>query len=324
MKYAKILLICILLSGVAAASSISQITVQIENSGMVNLNETISLAAGESGESLWIPKDIEKLAVYDSQGPVTYNISEEKDRKIIMLILPKTSERQKDVYVEYSTESAASKNKGIWKLELALSTTASKTIIKIVFPKNSTILNWTSSYRFSLGLDTLYIYPDVNETSFTATYQFVGGDSQVVGDESKSKTPYALYALLLASLIVIVHLTLRRRKTAGDEAKNKAEKTSLVQDASLTKEESLDKPENNPRELKDSVYKMLEDEETKVVDVLKNNLEEEITQAQIYHVTGIPKASLSDIMNRLERRNIIERTKDGRVKWVKLKKWVYK
>ena len=52
--------------------------------------------------------------------------------------------------------------------------------------------------------------------------------------------------------------------------------------------------------------------------------DDEITQAYIYKTTGIPKATLSEIMGRLERRNIIKRRKEGRIKWIRLKQWIFK
>ncbi len=67
---------------------------------------------------------------------------------------------------------------------------------------------------------------------------------------------------------------------------------------------------------------MLEDNERKIVLILQD-AQEEITQATIYNETHIPKATLSDIMKRLEKRNIIKRKQDGRRKWVKLTEWVF-
>jgi uncharacterized membrane protein len=51
--------------------------------------------------------------------------------------------------------------------------------------------------------------------------------------------------------------------------------------------------------------------------------EDEITQAYIYKTTGIPKSSLSDTIKRLEKRNIVDRRKDGRINWIKIKDWVF-
>jgi uncharacterized membrane protein len=76
------------------------------------------------------------------------------------------------------------------------------------------------------------------------------------------------------------------------------------------------------RKIDASVLNMLDESERKVVELIEN-AEGEITQAYIYKSTGIPKASLSDLIKRLEKRNIIERRRDGRTNWINLQEWVF-
>jgi len=76
------------------------------------------------------------------------------------------------------------------------------------------------------------------------------------------------------------------------------------------------------RAVKESILNVLDESEKAVVELLINS-EDEITQAFIYKSTGIPKSSLSDTIKRLEKRNIIERKKEGRTNWLKLKEWVF-
>ena len=75
------------------------------------------------------------------------------------------------------------------------------------------------------------------------------------------------------------------------------------------------------RSVKDSIINVLDENEKKIIKMLEES-SEEITQAYIYKSTGIPKSSLSDTIKRLEKRNIIERKKEGRTNWIKLKDWV--
>ena len=82
------------------------------------------------------------------------------------------------------------------------------------------------------------------------------------------------------------------------------------------------KPRKGVREVKDSIRNVLDETELKVVDMLLK-YEDEITQAYIYKTTGIPKSSLSDTIKRLEKRNVIERKREGRINWIKLKDWVF-
>ncbi len=80
--------------------------------------------------------------------------------------------------------------------------------------------------------------------------------------------------------------------------------------------------EGGSTRIKTSIINMLDENEKKIVKMLEES-EGEITQAYIYKSTGIPKSSLSDTMRRLEKRNIIERKKEGRTNWIRLKDWVF-
>jgi uncharacterized membrane protein len=103
---------------------------------------------------------------------------------------------------------------------------------------------------------------------------------------------------------------------------------SAKTNGSEDKEEFVDAPippkkaVKGPRRIKESVRNVLDETELKVIDMLLK-FEDEITQAYIYKTTGIPKSSLSDTIKRLEKRNIIDRRKDGRINWIKIKDWVF-
>ncbi|MFH1836330.1 MAG: MarR family transcriptional regulator [Methanobacteriota archaeon] len=318
MNYERLIFSIVMLSTIASATQISSLTVEVGTNGIVSVKEKITFTGGETESLIWIPSDVEGLKVTDASGPLSYELLGEVDRSVIKFN-PELI-RSGEVFVAFVSQHFTSKAEGVWKLDFTLPTTASRTIIKIVFPTNSTILNWTS-YRFSVGPDTLWIYPDINETSFNAYYQFAGGDSITLPSTIPESFVWYLLGLVLVVVFILFILLKRTKRRRPELKETPPEKTD---DLKSSEEESEAGGKAEGRQLKDSVSKMLEDNELKVVDVLRSVSEEEITQAQIYHTTGIPKASLSDIMNRLERRNIVERTREGRVKWVKLKKWVFK
>jgi uncharacterized membrane protein len=85
---------------------------------------------------------------------------------------------------------------------------------------------------------------------------------------------------------------------------------------------SVGKTASGKRTVKESILNVLDESEKSVVDLLIK-AEDEITQAYVYKCTGMPKSSLSDTIKRLEKRNIIERKKEGRTNWLKLKEWVF-
>lgn len=322
MKSTLILLTILLMSTHALADTITHITVGVEESGKVTFKKTIELA--KPGETLeqQIPPDAEDVQTYSNQGIIPYTITAGEETTILQT---KPPENTPTLTLDYTTQQYTSKTNGLWTLGFTTPSTEARTIIKINFPANSTILNWTP-HRFSVGPDTLYIYPDVNETNFTATYQFKGEGETIPPTPQDNRVYYLAAAVILLLAVIAALLLLRRRKAKAvtgiqiaDIKIRQGAQESIVE---VTEEELVAPEEKKTKPLKDSVMKMLEENEKKVVDILRAH-DEEITQAQIYHTTGIPKASLSDIMNRLERRNIVERTREGRVKWVKLKKWVY-
>ena len=85
--------------------------------------------------------------------------------------------------------------------------------------------------------------------------------------------------------------------------------------------EKIKEPEKQ-RKVNPSIIGLLDENEGAVVDLLQS-MDDEITQAYIRKTTKIPGSTLSKVMLRLEKRNIIERREEGKTKWVKLKEWVF-
>jgi uncharacterized membrane protein len=85
---------------------------------------------------------------------------------------------------------------------------------------------------------------------------------------------------------------------------------------------SVGKTASGKRTVKESILNVLDESEKSVINLLIKS-EDETTQAYVYKCTGMPKSSLSDTIKRLEKRNIIERKKEGRTNWLKLKEWVF-
>ena len=115
-----------------------------------------------------------------------------------------------------------------------------------------------------------------------------------------------LYLLILSLFVVTLLLgifSVKKRKSTELKKEGKEEKK---------------KSKINP-----SVLKMLTKQEKEIIELMEASAEEEITQAYIYKTLGIPKSSLSDIIKKLEQRDLIEKKREGRINWIKLKKWVF-
>lgn len=130
---------------------------------------------------------------------------------------------------------------------------------------------------------------------------------------------YGSISLVLA-VVLIIYLIIayvKRKQKAKPEVKEE-ELEDLYPE---TEEKETEKLEGKTREINPSIMKLMDENEKQIINILKDS--EETTQANICKITQLPKATLSDIMRKLEERNLIERRVEGRVKWVKLKDWVF-
>ncbi|OYT53271.1 MAG: hypothetical protein B6U72_06330 [Candidatus Altiarchaeales archaeon ex4484_2] len=118
---------------------------------------------------------------------------------------------------------------------------------------------------------------------------------------TSSFTDYGLYLLLIFLGVASVYLFSRRR---GESSHRTVKETGPIE----------------PSEGMLSVMQTLKEEQKGIINVL---LEAggEMTQVDICYKTSIPKASVSRYVSYLESRKILETTRIGRLKEVKLSKW---
>ncbi|ODS38309.1 hypothetical protein BEH94_09745 [Candidatus Altiarchaeales archaeon WOR_SM1_SCG] len=126
------------------------------------------------------------------------------------------------------------------------------------------------------------------------------------------KTEYGI-SLILALVLVTYLLIAYLKRSKKQETKKEPGLEDLYPEKEVPAEEET-------KQINLSIMKLLDDNEKKIIDILKTG---ETTQANIYKITQIPKATLSNIMRKLEERNLIVRRAEGKVKWVKLKDWVF-
>lgn len=211
------------------------------------------------------------------------------------------------------------------------------------------------------GSSEIWIYPTVSNLLLTFNYSLTDASTTSTtsttfpAEYSSGNGDLMLYLIISAVLIcfVGVFFLIRRKSGSKEESRDPDEETgdapdepdaftttsldygmgndSLeVEDSGSMDPEDLsfggagikdEENSSNSAIIKDSLKNMFDENESKIIELLESS-EGEITQAYIYKSTGIPKSSLSEIIKRLEKRNIIERTKEGRTNWIKLKNWV--
>lgn len=325
-------------------STINYINIEVSDNGFAIVEEEI--VVNNTIASILVPLHVDILSISDAKNRLKYELSSKNGMQLLAFYL--ISPMDRTVKIKYSTQHLTSKNGGVWALKFLALATPYHTIVNIKFPTDSDIISLTPDIpRYPANLSNpIWLYPQTKEFYFEMDYR----TTQKLPPLDTADSYIYLTILLVLSLIVILavifiknkskkELVINDKKSFAAEAqsggkifvpKNKFEPS----DSGITSVEKKDdiaileeKDENyahklkNNRKIKDSVIKMLDENEKKILEMLESS-EDEITQAYVYKTIGIPKSSLSDIMQRLEKRNIIERRKDGRISWIKLKDWV--
>ncbi len=355
MDYRTLLFVLILLAPYANALAVDTINVAIDDKGFVSVNETVTLYGSKNTEDyVLIPGKVDVTSVSSSINDLIYNITSSENLSNITLRFPAlNSGEHKEVSIAYTSKYLTSKTAGAWLLNLRSCATAYRTVLKISFPTNTTILSWEPKWSFSPGKDLLYLYPESDDFELNVTYEYA--DSGAITPLGEEPSNIFVPILLLVILVLAYHLMVRRRRTEKARTSEMQEirvehkpleaVVATVEDVDLTHkpQETLvatmeeikvnskaSEPEKNKteektakkRKVKESILNVLDENERRIISILEA-AGDEITQAQICRETGIPKASLSDILRHLEKRNVVERERDGRRNWIKIKEWVF-
>ncbi len=280
---------------------IQKIDIRISSDGSAKVKEQLVL--NQTTARILIPKYLQDLSLTDSQGnDLGYELDEHQEGQILSIYLK--SPQEKSITISYNTQTLTVKNLSQWTFKFSSLATSRVTIVKIDFPTEANItslrIKETLFHPFPL-VSPLFLYPQSNKLYLETDYELL-----------RSELPQTdfIYLILLFFLFLIflaIFFYLKKRKVVKVEEKSEA----------LEPEKEINKV--NP-----SVLKMLDEQEKEIIKMLESSPEEEITQAYIYKTLGIPKSSLSEIIRRLEQRDLIEKKKEGRINWIKLKKWVFK
>jgi uncharacterized membrane protein len=316
---------------------INKIDIQINPNGFVSVEENIIV--NETRVRIFIPKSVENLLILDSENnQLGYELTTiEEEGQLLTFYLKSPEER--DVTFSYLTQSLTRKNASTWTLRFPSLSTPRTTIVKIEFPKGTNVTSLRSEqtlYIYPPKLTSpLFLYPQTNTIYFEIDY-LVAGDTIISNDDKDTVSLYILiFSIVLVPLLLLLFFVLFYKRRTKSEEEQKPKETEEEEDTGLEKspmddeQKKKEKEEKNRGEdekklrVKSSILRMLDENEKKIIKILEKSPEEEITQAYIYKTLGIPKASLSEIIKRLEQRNLIEKKKEGRVNWIKLKKWVF-
>lgn len=333
-----VLVFCLLQE--TSAYAISDINLTISNDGFVRVGEEILVYVNEtpSGIALHLPAEIEDLSVTAPTGIIPHSIEYSGEFLLVSFNISNSTFKPKDrsLLVSYGSRYLTVKSGGTWFVSFYSNTTPRQTIVRLNFPKDSKILSILPAVVLrSYDKDSVWLYPQEDYFSFNSSYEYSSDvastlvtSTTIVNVDGGRIYPYSIIVLVLVVILFLVVLGFKTRLSRQDVDEGamgiKVEMPDVsVEDVDSSSDLNAEKVSGDAvRRVKSSMLKMFEDNELAVVGLLEKSREDEVTQAYIYKTTRIPKATLSKLIRGLERRNIIERRRAGRVNWIKLKKWV--
>ncbi len=338
----------IMFASFACADVIGDIKIDIRADGYARVDKTIVFQnQGEFG-TVVLPDSVEDIIAKDSLGELPNNFTLLNGEKIVKIFFRDYQEvgQSNEVHIEYGTHYITKKEGDVWTFEFATESTPRKTIIKTSFPTGTRILSLKPEDMLRSYVENgIWVYPQMDYFNFTSTYQHDStaievNQTGVVEDNTNPgileqidvRTLYGIVLALVVFIMAGIVYTLYKNKMLHGVGGGRAIEVNIADD--IVSEANVDESEitynlKTPdapvgdKTVKDSITKMLNENELAIVNLLQQAKGEEITQAYIHKTIGIPKSSLSDILKQMEKRNILERQIQGRVKWIKLKNWIF-
>ncbi|MBN2250647.1 MAG: hypothetical protein JW724_01050 [Candidatus Altiarchaeota archaeon] len=342
-----ILLLCITLNATALDNEtatlhgqeagilkVRSVEMVIDQNGMVSVTENLVVRAGDVVRRM-IPGKVRDISVTDSKGNSipAYESAHENEYQLIGFFIEESDNTEENIAIKYNTQHLTAKSGDVWGISFSGSFTAQSTILKVYFPPNSEIVSIEPGdlYRTNVKPNEIWFYPQDELLSLSCQYKVTADKLPTTTLPESTGTDYSIALIIIAVLafflvLLIFYVFNNRRSGLADTFKPSnipapAEKAVELADV---KEPPASPAKETPKKgrIKDSVLNMLDANEKMVLELMKT-AEDEITQAYVYKSTGIPKSTLSDVIKRLEKRNIIERNREGRTNWIKLKEWVF-
>lgn len=307
--FVPLLLLFLISLAYAQEPSTSDLRVTVSETGFVHIDQEI-IVRQAGVHSITIPKTI-YLDVYDTLNPaikVKYNITETNGVQNLVLYVNKDLifNDLAIITLEYTTNILTSKQGDIWTLSLNYKTTPGSSDVKILFPLGIKIIDTQSKDP---------VYSLVEGRNFVMEIE----PADIVFD---FKTKYELretveepdYTWLFVGLILIgaIALTITFWFKSSKDIR-------LIQHK--MKKFSKPKKVKGKRRVISSVTKVLDEKELKVVRFLESRID--ASHAQISRGTSIVKTTLSKVLKRLEKRNIIEKSPFGKRHRISLQKWIF-
>ena len=285
-----------------------------ENFGQVKI--TLNYVVSQAGENairdlIYVYGTISNVSVYDSSGALPHFENIEGGFTVISFDLRETliAGDRSTVYVEFTKPTATTGGSYRYEIRYLWKTVPVSSQVIAALPSEYTLYGMSenaSSTSISDGKLQLR-WSRVQENQFFTAITF--GKQSTVSDNQAETTPVEtsstnILLLLTAAISLAVVGTFLKIRTLKSKAKAP---------------QGVKRPRGLHREDVRKIIGMLTTHEKKVVAVLlkKDNL----TQRVLCDRTGIPKATMSRVLQRLENKGIVAREGFGASKRVMLTRW---
>ena len=343
MRKSFVLAIIILFAQLTHAYEISEINITIGEDGYTQIDQNIQVESEGEKATIPIPEYAEQIKVNDRLGRLEYNTTKVNGQNLLRIYFRKYQEEgeSEKITVSYASHYLTKKDDGIWKIYFDSQATARKTIVRVKYPQESQIVTLKPENLLRTYVENgIWLFPQEDELNFSSTYRYQGVKPQITtttqkkggegGIQIDARLLYGIGLLVLAAVLAAILVILYKNRMFS-LGKRKDMMTVSVGESVVAEPNMVEgkvsydiegsDAQKGKKAVKESILKMLDDNELAIIKLMENSEEEEVTQAYIYKTTGIPKSSLSDILKRLEKRNIINRRVQGRVKWISIKSW---
>jgi uncharacterized membrane protein len=285
------------------------IILQVSENGVVSAVHEI-VAEDETNIEIKIPTVVRgTLRVYDAleENLLDYNYNESDDQ--LVFDIPESYLISKEITafrVEYDTLIYTSKILGTWTLNFDIDVDPNETTIQVMFPPNTKVLKTNIPVNTFIrgNLLVLEANPKTKRFIFDANYEInpIGTDTT---DNQDIFMILTMFIFVIFVVMIVIYLWSTQQKRSQRKRRKKKAPPRV----------------KKARRVKQSVAKVLDNNERKVVDFLESRVD--ASHAQIHRGTNLAKTTLSKVIKRLEMRNIIEKQPFGRRSRIKLQKWVF-
>ena len=294
-----LLAMLVLCLGLSYAADIDKALISINPYGKAHVEYTLDVNAS-SLETITIPKPLAgSVKLYQDGEPLDYKLIKSGAETYDVIFTSRISK----VKLEFDTYLLTSKIGEYWHANVTMNVKPDATVL-LTLPINVIIedIKSNGNTRTYAGTTTLIVEAKATEPHFNLLVKYM-----VKGSSSKKSNilPYLLGGALIVLVGVVIFLY-HRFKAAQLKLKRKVKR----------------KPRKvKGKRIKKSVDKVLDRNERKVVYFLKDVVD--ATHSQIHRATKLPKTTLTKVLQRLEKRNLIKKIPFGKRYRFALQDWVF-